>query len=141
MNLEETEAMRSLDTRLRKLHADLDAQPGFEARLAARIAMQRAKQTRPLPADAVRRIEREHERARAQADRDARAEGLLLAIAGLGGALAAWQLAPMLGRLLATATQGTDPMTVAYGVLPVAAALVWTVLRRFDVDPRRLVGV
>ena len=140
MNAEDTEAMRSLDTRLRRLHAGLDARPGFEDRLTARVADLRAQRLQPLPAEVVRRIEREYEQARARVDRDAKIEGLLLAAAGLGGALAVWQIAPGLARLLATATQGTGPAAIAFGALPLAVALMWAVLRRFDIDPRALVG-
>jgi hypothetical protein len=140
MNAEDTEAMRSLDIRLRRLHAGLDARPGFEDRLAARVADLRAQRARPLPTEAVHRIEREYERARARFDRDAKVEGLLLAVAGLGGVLAVWQLVPELAHLLAAATHSTGPAAIAFGALPLAVALMWAVLRRFDVDPRALVG-
>jgi hypothetical protein len=136
MNAEDTEAMQALDNRLRKIFAGLDAASGFEQRLQARIA---TLATQP-PAEALARLEQEHDRARAAADRAARVEGLAIAIAGVGSLVAVWRFAPGLARLYAASVETLGPATIGVATLAVAGAALWAVLRQFDVDPRRLVG-
>ena len=140
MNSGDADTMKALDTRLARLHAGLDARPGFEGRLAARIASLEAQRTAPIPADVRLRLERVHERELAQVARAARVEGLAVALAGLGASIAAWQFGPDLARLTSAASVGLDPAVVALGTLAVAGAALWALLRWFQVDPRSLVG-
>lgn len=136
MNAEDTEAMQALDNRLRKLFSGLDAAPGFEERLQARLATLAVQ-----PSAAIRdRLEREHDRARAAAARAARLDGLALALAGVGSLLAVWRFAPGLLRFYEASVATAGPAVVALGTLAVAGAALWAVLRRFDVDPRTLIG-
>jgi hypothetical protein len=140
MNPEDTEAMKLLDARLAKLHANVDARPGFEGRLEARIAPLRAQQAAPFSAEARERLELVHERERAEASRAARVEGLVVAIAGLGASVAAWQFAPELARLASAASTSLEPTMVTLGTLAVVVAALWALLRQFDVDLRSLIG-
>lgn len=136
MNAEDTEAMQALDNRLRKIFAGLDAAPGFEQRLQARIT---TLATQP-PAEALARLEQEHDRARAAADRAARVDGLAIAIGGIGSLVAVWRLAPSIAHLYSTSLEAAGPAMISIATLAVAGAALWFVLRQFDVDPRRLVG-
>jgi hypothetical protein len=136
MNAGDDEAMQALDNRLRKLFAGLDAGPGFEQRLQARIATLAARPS----AEALARLEREHDRARAAADRAARVEGLAIAIGGVGSLVAVWRLAPSLVHLYSASLEVASPALIGVATLAAAGAALWAVLRQFDVDPRRLVG-
>ena len=136
MNAEDTEAMQALDNRLRKIFAGLDATPGFEQRLQARIA---TLATQPS-AEALARLEQEHDRARAAADRAARVDGLAIAIGGIGSLVAVWRLAPSIAHLYSTSLEAASPTLISIATLAVVGVALWAVLRQFDVDPRRLVG-
>jgi hypothetical protein len=137
MNTKETDAMRLLDARLARLHADLDTRPGFEARLEAHIAML-AEQHAAATQEANRqRVEQAYAVERAAAGRDARFDAVILAIAGLAAALAAWRFGPALLAGLEPLLSRTDPGVVGLAALPVAAGALWVVLRLFGVDPRQ----
>lgn len=136
MNAEDTDAMQALDNRLRKMFVGLDTAPGFEDRLQARIATLAASPSQELR----EQLQREHDRARAVADRAARVEALAIGIAGLGGLLAVWRFAPAMANLYATSVETLGPAAIGAATLAVAGAALWAVLRQFDVDPRRLVG-
>ena len=136
MTAEDTEAMKALDNRLRKTFAGLDATPGFEARLQARVATLAAGPS----TEVLAQLERQHDRARAAADRAARLDGLAIAIAGVGSLVAVWQFAPGLARLYATSVETLGPATIGVATLAVAGVALWAVLRQFDVEPRRLIG-
>lgn len=136
MNAEDTEAMQALDTRLRNLFSSLDADPGFGDRLQARLAALAERPTEDLRA----RLEREHDRARAAADRAARLDGLAIGIAGLGGLLALWRFAPELERLYSAAVEPAGPTAIGFVTLAAVGAALWAVLRQSGIDPRRLVG-
>lgn len=136
MNAEDTEAMQALDNRLRKMLSSLDTAPGFEERLQARVAAVAGQPSEGLRA----RLEREHERARAAADRAAWADALAIAIAGLGGLLAVWRFAPALAHAYAATLDASGPAAIGFATLAAAGAALWAILRRFDIDPRRLVG-
>lgn len=138
MNTEETDAMRSLDLRLARLCAGLDARPGFEDRLQARIAGLSAQRT--ASAATRERVEREHERARAAAGLAARVDSLAVAIGGLGSVAAVWRFAPELMRGYEAVAAQVGPVAIGFGTLAVATVALWGLLRRFDVDPRGLVG-
>ena len=136
MNAEDTEAMQALDNRLRKIFAGLDAAPGFEQRLQSRIA---TLATQP-PAEVFARLEQEHDRARAAADRAARVDGLAIAIGGIGSLVAVWRLAPSIAQLYSTSLEAAGPTPISIATLAIAGAALWAVLRQYGVDPRRLVG-
>lgn len=136
MNAEDTEAMQALDNRLRKIFAGLDAAPGFERRLQARIATLASQP----PAEVLARLEQEHDRARAAADRAARVEGLAIAIGGIGSLVTVWRLAPSIAHLYSTSLEAAGPTLIGVATLAVAGAALWAVLRQCGVDPRRLVG-
>lgn len=139
MNQEETEAMRALDARLAKLYGGLDTRPGFEERLQARIASLSA--ARAAAPEALRaQLEREHERARAAANRAACLDAIAVTIGGAGAAVALWKLAPQLTQWYAATLGQVDPLAAAFGSLAIVAAAGWALLRRFDVSPRTLVG-
>ena len=136
MNTEETDAMRSLDSQLARLCAGLDTRPGFEDRLQARIAGLSAQHTAPTR----EWLECEHERARAAALRAARIDSLAVAIGGLGSVAAVWRFAPELMRGYEAVAGQVGPVAIGFGTLAVAMVALWGLLRRFDVDPRGLVG-
>jgi len=136
MNAEDTEAMQALDNRLRKMFSGLDTAPGFEDRLQAHMAALDG----PSLEERRALLEREHERARVAADRAARVDALAIGIAGLGGLLAVWRFAPALAHLYSTSLDAAGPTTIGFATLAAVGAGLWALLRRFDVDPRRLVG-
>lgn len=137
MNTEETDAMRLLDARLARLHADLDTRPGFEARLAAHVATLAEEQAAATQEANRQRIEQAYAAERAAAGREARFDTVILAIAGLTAALAAWRFCPVVLAGLEPLLSRVDPGVVGLAVLPVAAGALWVVLRLFGVDPRR----
>jgi hypothetical protein len=140
MNAEDSEAMRALDDRLRKLFSALDARPGFEDRLQARVAALAAAQHAVPVAELRRRLELEHERARAAAGRAARLDAVAVAVVGLGSVVGIWRFAPELERIVQATVTGTGSLAVAAGTLAVTGVALWALLRHFHVDPRRLVG-
>jgi hypothetical protein len=137
MNAEDTEAMQALDNRLRKMFAGLDADAGFEQRLQARVTTLAARS----PAEALARIEREHDRARTAADRAARVDALAIAIGGIGSLVAVWRLAPSIAHLYSTSLETASPALISVATLAASGAALWALLRQCDVDLRRLVGV
>jgi hypothetical protein len=137
MKAEDPEAMRELDARLSKLYGGLDTGPGFEQRLAARVAMLRRV---PVTAEARARLEHEYRRELQEADREARTEATILGVAALGGALAVWRFAPQWSAWIVDFLDRTDPLVVALGALAATAAALWTTLRRIGVEPRSLIG-
>lgn len=142
MNAEDPEAMRALDARLGRLHRDLDARPGFEHRLAARIAEVDKTRGASLAPEALAVLERVHERERREADRQARLESTVIAMAGLGAALAAWRFSPSILRLLDTYanTAQVEPILFAAASLASVGIVLWAVLRSLGFEPRSLLG-
>ena len=142
MNPEDPEAMRMLDARLGRLHRKLDTSPGFEDRLAARIAATGVSRPASPAAEALARLERVHERERREAGRQARVESVVMTIAALGAVLAAWRFAPLLARLIEAyaSTAEVAPTLFAAGTLAVTGAALWALLRRSGVEPRSFVG-
>ena len=143
MNAEDPETMRALDTRLGRMHHTLDTSPGFEDRLADRIAALRPTRAMPPTSEALAGLERVHERERREADRQARVESTVAGVATLGAALAAWRFAPLIVRLFETyaGTVQVEPSLLAGGTLVAAGAALWAVLRRFGIEPRSMVGI
>jgi hypothetical protein len=143
MNAEDPETMRALDTRLGRMHRTLDTMPGFEDRLADRIAALRITRAALPTAEARAELERVHERERREADRQARVETAVMTIATLGAALAVWRFAPVIVRLFETYadTVQIEPALLAGGTLVVAGAALWALLRQLRIEPRSLVGI
>jgi hypothetical protein len=143
MNAEDPEAMRALEARLGRLHRTLDTSPGFEDRLAARIAALDLARTAPLAAEALAGLERVHDRERREADRQARMESAVIGIAALGAALAVWRFAPLISRLVESYANMAQvaPALFAAGTLAAAGTALWAVLRRMGIEPRSLVGI
>ncbi len=54
--------------------------------------------------------------------------------------VALWRFAPQLSAWYAASVGTLDPMLLGFGSLAVTTVALWTLLRRFDVDPRSLVG-
>lgn len=134
MSREEDDAMSVLDSRLRRAMSDLDAAEGFEQRLQARLAALAAVHAAPDVAAMRAKLEREHDRRRAAADRAALVDGAAIAIAGVGGALATWLFAPELARLYSAAEQAGGPIVIGFATLALTGAALWAVLRQFDVN-------
>jgi hypothetical protein len=143
MNVEDPETMRALDTRLGRMHRTLDTMPGFEDRLADRIAALRITRAATPTAEARAELARMHERERRAADRQARVESAVMTIAALGAALAVWRFAPVIVRLFEThaVTVPMEPALLAGGTLVVSGAALWAALRQLGIEPRSLVGI
>lgn len=143
MNVEDPETMRALETRLGRMHRTLDTMPGFEDRLADRIAALQITRAAPPTAEARVELERVHARERREADRQARVESVVMTIAALGAALAVWRFAPVIMRLFETYadTVQMEPALLAGGTLVVAGAALWAALRQLGIEPRSLVGI
>jgi hypothetical protein len=137
VNTEDPEIMRALDARL-----GLDTSPGFEDRLAARIADMDRARLAPPAAEALAGLERLQERERSEADRQARIDMAIMGIAGLGAALAVWRFAPEIAGLFETYASAaqTAPALFTVGTVAVAGAALWPVLRRMGIELRSLVG-
>lgn len=143
MNVEDPETMRALDTRLGRMHRTLDAMPGFEDRLADRIAALRITRAAAPTAEVRAELERMHERERREAGRQARVESAVMTIATLGAALAVWRFAPVIVRLFEAyaVTVPMEPALLAGGTLVVSGAALWAALRQLGIEPRSLVGI
>jgi hypothetical protein len=89
-----------LDRRLARLMRTIDADPGFEARLGARLARERAEGDQPLLSRARERALRERAEAEATLKRGLRANLLLIAGTALAAVGPAWLCGRILGRLL-----------------------------------------
>jgi hypothetical protein len=142
MNAQDPEAMRALDARLGRLHQGLDTRPGFEDRLAARVAAMKIDQAAALSPAALARLERVHERERREADRQARLDSAVIAAAGLGAAVAVWRFAPLIARLLETYASAAQvaPALFAAGSLLAAGVVLWAALRKLGFAPGSLLG-
>lgn len=140
MNSDENEAMAALDFRLRKVLSGLDAADGFDERLRARLSSRAMTHRIPDAASMRAELEREHERRRAAADRAALVDGAALAIAGIGGLVAAWRFAPEFARLYATVEQAAGPTATGFAALALTGAALWVLLRQFSINPAALAG-
>jgi hypothetical protein len=67
-------------------------------------------------------------------------DGAAIAIAGIGGLVAAWRFAPEFARLYATVEQAAGPTVIGFATLALAGAALWALLRQFDVNPAALAG-
>lgn len=114
----------ALDGRLRRLMSGLDARPGFEERLRARIA------SAALPrADLRAQLEARRLAVRRRLRREVWMNGITAA--GVVAAIATllWRLTPAIERFAGSAWASADPLTVSCTTLAVLAAVLWPVLR------------
>jgi anti-sigma factor RsiW len=118
----------ALDARMRRHFAGIDTAPGFEARLAARIAQASAVPTAVLRA----RVERGHALAAQRLRREARVNVAIAAAVGVAAIALVWRHGPLVARWLDGALAGSlDPgtlMPIALGALGLA---VWLPLQRY----------
>ena len=119
-----------VDMRLRGLFGRLDARPGFESRVAARIAALPAQADRL--ADLRAQFERRREQQRLRLVRDAWTSGLT--IAGIGAAALAlvWRYAPEIQQWTLTRDPSTalDPLQIGGYSSLVVLAILWPWLRK-----------
>jgi len=118
-----------LDRRLSQLLGTLDAAPGFEARLAVRLAHERRLPDAPARARARERLQRERSLAESALRRRLRDSLLLIAGAAIAAAGPLWIGSQLLaGALAALPSERVELLAVASG----AAFLAWvaTVLAR-----------
>ena len=115
-----------LDARLRRAFAGIDTSPGFEARIAARIA-----ELDPEPVDVMRgRVERGRLRTAQRLRREAWMNAASVVGVGAAAIALAWRHGPALTRWTEGAlTAAADPGTQMYLALATLALGLWPVLR------------
>jgi hypothetical protein len=115
-----------LDARLRRALSVIDTSPGFEARVAARIAAMH-----PEPADVLReRVESERLRAARRLRRDAWMNAASAAGVGLAALAVVWRQGPAVaGWMEGVLAAAVDPGVLGGIALAVLAAGLWPVLR------------
>jgi ferric-dicitrate binding protein FerR (iron transport regulator) len=115
-----------LDARMRRAFVGVDTSPGFEARVAGRIASLHAE-----PADILReRVERRRMRAAERLRREAWMNAM--SVAGIGAAAIAlvWRHGPAVARWTEDALAAvSDPGTLTYLALATLTLGLWPVLR------------
>ena len=92
------EGSEKLDARLRSLFGTLDAQPGFEARVAARVAALGALAAQAAPQFTLQEVEARRELERRRLAREAWSRGLSIAGLGLAAGALVWQHATDITR-------------------------------------------
>ena len=132
--------MNRLDDRLSELFVRLDTRPGFEQRVEARIASLSAARADSPQAGRKSLLQRQLERAREAARRDAWLDGLVLAAGGVGAMLATWIFAPRLASLAAGMTAQGDVAAAGFAWLAVVALAMWLLLKGSGIEPRSLIG-
>lgn len=115
-----------LAARMRRAFADVDTGPGFEARVAARIASLHAE-----PADVLReRIERRRMRADARLRREAWMNAATVAGTGAAAIAVVWRHGPAVARWTGEALElASEPGSLMYLALATLALGLWPVLR------------
>lgn len=115
-----------LDRRLRRAMSGLDAAPGFEARVQARV-----RELAATPqADLRAQFERRREAMRRRLRRDAWANGITITGVGVAAIALLWRFAPDVERLAAGISVPLDPMTVAVVTLVALGAALWPLLSK-----------
>jgi hypothetical protein len=118
-----------LDRRLRRLCRTLDAQPGFEARLAARLARERPAPDAAALVGARARALRERRAAEAALQRGLRTNLLLVAAATLAAIGPAWLCGRILGHALG-ALPGAGSLWLAAASATLFVGWLWALLAR-----------
>jgi len=108
-----------LDARLRGLFGTLDARPGFEARVAARIALHD-------------RVERRHQFEHRRLAREAWSQGLMISGVGLAAGALVWQHAGDISQWAQSGglTAALDPAQLSALSTTVLLVALWPWLRR-----------
>lgn len=116
--------LAALEARLRRLMSGLDARPGFEQRLRARIASE------ALPhADLRAQLEARRLLVRHRLRREALMNGVTAAGVIAALALLLWRITPAIERIAGSAVTAADPLTIGSATLAVLALALWPVLR------------
>jgi len=123
--------LAALDARLRGLIGRLDARPGFEERVMARVAAL-AAHAGADPADLRAQFERRRELARRRLARDAWTHGFTIAGIGIAAAALVWRFAPEIRRwaLATDADAVIDPLRLGGYCAVVLLLVLWPILRR-----------
>lgn len=121
---EDDSRMTALDERLRRLMSGLDARDGFEARLHARIAASPARE------DLRAQIEAGRAAVRRRLRREAWANGITVAGAGIGLGVLVWHWAPEIARLASGFAIPVDPLVIAGITVAAVAPGLWPLLRQ-----------
>lgn len=118
------------DARMRSLVGRLDAQPGFEARVAARVAAlgARADNIEDLRA----RYEHRREVLRRRLSREAWTHGLTIGGIGLAAIALIWRFAPEIRNWGQTADPSAafDPLQIGGYSSVVLLAILWPLMRK-----------
>lgn len=118
--------MNGLDARMRRLFADADTSPGFQARVLARIASLTAAPAADLKILAERRRELEHRRLR----REFRMNAATAAGIGAAGIVLVWRNGPDVARWVEEiAVIASEPSLLMGFALAVLALGLWPALR------------
>ena len=119
-----------MDARPRGLFGRLDARPGFETRVAVRIAALPAR-TDQL-ADLRAQFERRREQQRLRLAREAWTSGLTIAGIGAAGLALVWRYAPEIQQWTLTRDPSTalDPLQIGGYSSVVLLAILWPLLRK-----------
>ncbi len=124
---EQSELTGDLDARMRRAFAGVDTGPGFDARVAARIASLHAE-----PADVLReRVERRRMRAAQRLRREAWMNAASVAGIGAAAITLVWRHGPAVSRWIGEALAvASEPGTLTYLGLAALVLGLWPVLRR-----------
>jgi hypothetical protein len=116
----------NLDARMRRAFADVDTRPGFEARVAARIASLDAE-----PAEVLReRVERSRVRAAGRLRREAWMNAATVAGVGAAAIALVWRHGPAVASWTAEALMVASAPGALLGLAMATLALgLWPVLR------------
>jgi len=126
------EGSEKLDARLRSLFGTLDAQPGFEARVAARIA---ALDAQAAPQVDLQKVEARREFERRRLAREAWSRGLSIAGFGLAAGALVWQHAADITRWAHSGALdfALEPAQLNMLSTAVLLAVLWPWIRRLPV--------
>lgn len=115
--------MAALDARLRRLASSLDAREGFETRVQARVAAAAPGR------DLREQFERRRVLLRRRLRREAWANGISLAGAGVAAAALVWRFAPEIERLAGGLASTANPLVIGGATLGAVALALWPYLR------------
>lgn len=115
--------MNALDARLRRMISGLDTRDGFEARLRARIAAS------PGPEDLRVQLEAGRRAVRRRLRREAWANGITVAGAGVGIAAVVVRFAPQIAQFAGDTMTAAGPVVITGATLAVLALGLWPLLR------------
>jgi len=119
-----------LEARLRRLAGTLDAQPGFESRVHARVAELAARPD--VRQDLRAQYERRRQFERRRLAREAWFNGLTIASIGIAAGALVWRLAPDIRHLALTSDPSValDPLQLGGFSSVVLLGILWPLLRK-----------